>query len=181
MEVKNYRKKPVVIEAIRWSGKASDFISVMQFMKNQTTALDSCAVDRLHPLRIMTLEGEMLASPGDYIIKGVQGEFYPCKPDIFATTYELADEPALEPSGMNFGQAIMALKQGEKVAREGWNGKGMFLRLVFPYNNSQFDLVEKEIEGTFASFIGMKTADNMFVPWVASQTDMLAEDWMIVE
>jgi hypothetical protein len=82
---------------------------------------------------------------------------------------------------MNFGQAIEALKEGKKVAREGWNGKGMFLSYVNPYDNTQFDLREKETYGMFAHFIGMKTADNMFVPWLASQTDVLAEDWAIVE
>jgi len=90
---------------------------------------------------------------------------------------------------MNFGQAIEALKTSlndktaptVRVAREGWNGKGMWLSCVDPYNNKQFSLTEKEIEGTFAPYIGMKTADNKYVPWLASQTDMLAEDWQIVE
>lgn len=80
---------------------------------------------------------------------------------------------------MNFGQAIETLKVGEKVARAGWNGKGMWLNLVqawdyYPGNKHSALGTEK------LPWIGMKTADNKFVPWLASQTDMLADDWMIV-
>ncbi len=72
-----YRKKPVVIEAIQWDGET-------EFM------LDFCkgAEFRDGELYIRTLEGQMHASIGDFIIKGVQEEFYPCKPDIFEKTYE---------------------------------------------------------------------------------------------
>lgn len=83
------------------------------------------------------------------------------------------DEP-LE-RGMNFGQALEALKQGEKVARTGWNGNGMWLRLVNP-TETDFDYNYENL-----SYIEMKTADNKLVPWLASQTDMLAEDWKIAE
>lgn len=83
---------------------------------------------------------------------------------------------------MNFGQAIEALKEGKKVARKGWNGKGMFLIYIFPYLNDQYEVTEKEeIVGTLLPYIAMKTADNGLVPWLASQTDMLAEDWELVE
>lgn len=88
---------------------------------------------------------------------------------------------------MTFGLAIEALKQGHKVARSGWNGKGMWLVLVHPKD----DLTEHRREyaifgmtsevGPCLPWIGMKTADNKFVPWLASQTDILAEDWGIVE
>lgn len=76
---KKYRNKPVVIEAVQWTGD------------NEREIYDfgvSYSVARSGRLVIDTLEGEMLASVGDYIIKGVQGEFYPCKPDIFEATYE---------------------------------------------------------------------------------------------
>jgi len=84
-----YRKKPVVIDAILWTGKnfeeCSNFITDKNYRR----------IDRLTgKLRIKTLEGTMLADVGDYIIKGVKGEFYPCKPDIFEMTYEPADTPA---------------------------------------------------------------------------------------
>ena len=99
---------------------------------------------------------------------------------------------------MNFGQAIQALKHGSRVARAGWNGKGMWLRLIEPYaphpdtlagrcdgvrTNPYFKASDNnaEAQGTMLPWIGMKTADNGFVPWLASQTDMLAEDWEIVQ
>jgi len=77
-----YRKKPVVIEAIQWDGQNKDEIQAF-FQKSPIGYYieDGC-------LLISTLEGIMKASKGDYIIKGVHGEFYPCKPDIFEETYE---------------------------------------------------------------------------------------------
>jgi len=75
------------------------------------------------------------------------------------------------------------MKKGRKVARVGWNGKGMWLRHVEPYNDMGITdaQVDKVTDATLLPWIGMKTADNKFVPWLASQTDMLAEDWVIVE
>jgi hypothetical protein len=81
--------------------------------------------------------------------------------------------------GASFGIAIEMLKDGHRVARKGWNGKGMFLRMV---SGKQYDVacgIARDLE--LAPWIGMKTADGKFVPWLASQTDMLAEDWVIVE
>jgi len=81
--IKKYRKKPVVIEAIQWN--EDNFDELFEFCgencffnKNRTNKL----------LFIKTLEGNHLASVGDYIIKGVKGELYPCKPDIFEKTYD---------------------------------------------------------------------------------------------
>ena len=80
---------------------------------------------------------------------------------------------------MDFGDAIRALKQGFRVAREGWNGKGMWLKLV---PESLADAVAFQHEALYAApWVGMKTADEKFVPWLASQTDVLAEDWVVVE
>jgi len=82
-----YRKKPVVIEAVRYEGWND--IECLAFCP---TAIDP--EERGPSLVIPTLEGDMRVSVGDYIIKGIQGEFYPCKPDIFEATYELvAEEP----------------------------------------------------------------------------------------
>ncbi len=77
-----YRKKPVVIEAVQWTG--NNFGELTDFMH------DAYGVDN-KKVTIKTLEGTMTADIGDWIIKGVQGEFYPCKPGIFAATYELVD------------------------------------------------------------------------------------------
>lgn len=70
---------------------------------------------------------------------------------------------------MNFGSAIEALKDGKKVARHGWNGKNMYLELQVPDEHSKMSL----------PYIYMYTADQNLVPWLASQTDMLSEDWIV--
>lgn len=69
---------------------------------------------------------------------------------------------------MDFGDAIRLLKQGRRVARAGWNGKGMWLELQVPDVNSKMSL----------PYIYMKTADDKLVPWLASHTDVLGEDWI---
>jgi len=77
---------------------------------------------------------------------------------------------------MNIEKALELLKQGEKVAREGWNGKGMWLKLIEADDCRIFcaDIEEN------SPWIGMKTADNKFVFWSAIQADVLAEDWILV-
>lgn len=82
----------------------------------------------------------------------------------------------------DFGTALANLKSGFKVARKGWNGKGMWLKLIpmldWTLTNNHF----QDVDGLVGlPWIGMKTADNGFVPWLASQTDLLAEDWEIVK
>lgn len=77
-----YRKKPVVIDAVKWDGE--NVKEVMDFM-----GWRNAAHDERSGLVIHTLEGNHNALPGDFIIKGVAGEFYPCKPDIFEATYEV--------------------------------------------------------------------------------------------
>ena len=93
--------------------------------------------------------------------------------DVFDAAYRPID-------GLTFGLAIEALKLGKKVARAGWNGKGMWLKFV---PNGYFDVGISIVEEStkLLPWIGMKTADKSFVPWLASQTDILAEDWQIVE
>lgn len=84
-----------------------------------------------------------------------------------------------------FGTAIEELKVGKKVARTGWNGKGMFLFYISENMNSQiggWTFTNGRCDNyELCPFIAMKTADEKVVPWLASQTDMLAEDWQIVE
>jgi len=88
-----FRKKPVVIEAVQWLG--TNLLEVIRFT-GQNASADHFKWEEYEDLvaceglKIFTLEGAMLASHGDWIIKGVKGEFYPCKPDIFAATYEPA-------------------------------------------------------------------------------------------
>lgn len=99
----------------------------------------------------------------------------------------------------NFGWALANLKSDLRVARQGWNGKGMWLELV---KSEQVTIVPEKYDGDSVAlwafgdkiggygdqyqhygllpWIGMKTADDKFVPWLASQTDLLAEDWVVV-
>lgn len=84
--VKQYRKKPVVIEAMQLQGNSEQ---VMKWLTDNKCGA-SWELDSGLPVYIETLEGIMTANQGDYIIKGVNGEFYPCKPDIFEKTYEAA-------------------------------------------------------------------------------------------
>ena len=87
---------------------------------------------------------------------------------------------------LTFGNALINLKLGYKLARTGWNGKSMFIFLV---EGSTFQVNRKPLLGIYPlgtvikylPHIDMKTADGSVVPWLASQTDVLADDWQIVE
>jgi hypothetical protein len=70
----------------------------------------------------------------------------------------------------DFGQALQFLLQGKRLARAGWDGKGVYIEVEFPTNNSKMSL----------PYIFMKTADNNLVPWLASQSDLLTSDWQVV-
>ena len=107
-----YRKKPVVIEAVQWTGE--NHAEMCEFIDPEVFEI----IPRVG-LVIHTLEGDHHASPGDYINKGVSGEFYPCKPDIFAKTYE-AVFPTLTPPNEPLTLEVLAKSQllqmlGEKV------------------------------------------------------------------
>lgn len=83
---------------------------------------------------------------------------------------------------LDFGEALTLLKQGRKVRRSGWNGKGMFLFLVpgSTFKVNRHPLLGIYPEGTeinYQSHVDMKTAQDTVVPWLASQTDILAQDW----
>jgi len=82
-----FRKKPVDIDAIQFFDQPEEIINIQEFMGNIDLTIDYKDIDD-PKLKIETLEGTMNASLGDWIIKGVNGEFYPCKPDIFEKTYE---------------------------------------------------------------------------------------------
>ena len=86
MAARSYRKKPVVIEAVQWDGERDTFSAIRRMAGQHNVQRRP-----ISGLVIETLEGEMRANPGDWIIRGVKGEIYPCKPDVFAETYEPAD------------------------------------------------------------------------------------------
>lgn len=194
-----YRKKPVVIEAIRLT--TDNFDVVCDFMgetpvpkHNPDFGIDENGNTNEPYLGVYieTLEGKMLASYGDYIIKGVNGEFYPCKPDIFEKTYDKADDSSV----MGLGDAIEVLKQGGAVRRSGWNGKGLMVFKQVPAHiesdiipkmqslpQSAKDLILKSkgfIDYTSQCLIYNENtgrADS----WVPSISDVFAEDWEIVK
>lgn len=86
---------------------------------------------------------------------------------------------------MDFSKALSKLKMGYKVARKGWNGKGMFLYYVsegkYPERMGAICGYFKDGLVPYDAYIAIKTAQDNVVPWLASQTDVLAEDWCIVE
>lgn len=96
-EITRWRKKPVEVEARQWTGGDADLAAKLHlWMLDNGTESEyhsrlwdgDIIVDPNPYMIIVTREGRMIASPGDWIIKGVKGEFYPCKPDIFEKTYE---------------------------------------------------------------------------------------------
>lgn len=97
--------------------------------------------------------------------------------DVFEEAYRPID-------GMNFGLAIEAMKKGHKLCRRGWNGKGMFLYYVpegrYPARtDAAKSIAAEDGKVDYGAYIAMKTVQGNVVPWLASQTDMLAEDWMV--
>jgi len=86
----HYRKKPCVVQAVRYDDTTENLVALSEFMP------DPLVIDYTTPnvpvVKIRTLEGVMTAQVGDWIIKGVKGEFYPCKPDIFEMTYESCED-----------------------------------------------------------------------------------------
>jgi hypothetical protein len=94
-----FRKKPVEIEAVQWTGSNED--EIRGFVGEAVSFQDAIAFDEYIDgtpgtrALIRTLEGTMSAEAGDWIIRGVKGEFYPCKPDIFEATYDSTDPEAI--------------------------------------------------------------------------------------
>lgn len=211
--MKRFTKKQITITAVQYKYPASKKIKMWlgKSLGDQKMQRHPGAIGELE---ILTLEdghdGRVahVATSGDWIIQGVKGEFYPCKPDIFEMTYDVAGvEPENEidqnsvggwvaPENMNFGSALECLKAGFKVARSGWNGKGMWVALT-PASSFSSDYAKtghaaghraNEMSKTHQEYIylnahiDMKTADgSMCIGWLASQTDMLADDWCIVD
>lgn len=91
------------------------------------------------------------------------------------------DEAYRECNHMTFGIAVELLKQGKKVARSGWNGKGMYLFKSPKLGCQMYEQFTGKSINDIQEFIVMKAADDTLVPWLASQTDVLAEDWVLVE
>lgn len=123
-----YRKKPVVIDALQWTG--DNLRAVICFTDGPPDTRTNHAgmmwekyedLVQREGLKIYTLEGTMNADVGDYIIKGVKGEFYPCKPDIFSATYAPADLAA-DPRDAVIAQLVEALEAAEELYQTGLLG-----------------------------------------------------------
>ena len=98
---------------------------------------------------------------------------------------DVFDEAYRQTNGMPLGFAVEAIRKGKRVARAGWNGKGMFLFLVagstFKVNRAPLlGIYPEGTEINYCQHVDMRTADGKIVPWLASQTDLLADDWEIV-
>ena len=144
---------------------------------------------------VHTLNGDVVAKVGDYIITGAHGEQYPCHSEIFKETYEPveANTPEATPNTrLSFGVALQVLKKGGRCAREGWNGKGQYIYMTKGSNVTCRYLKEDTRKMIINSFdkddsveimprIDMKNAQNqLIIGWAPTQTDMLSNDWYIV-
>lgn len=190
-----YRKKPVVIEAFQlgfdplpaWAAEAVNAGIMKEDVITKPHLFEKVAV-----VIIKTLEGDMFAETGDFIIKGIKGEMYPCKADIFRATYDEVggmSELAQIMEGFGFGIAIHALKRGHRVARKGWNGKGQFVvyqkgypegipcnkQTAEAWGLSEGDLFRCE------PYLQLKMVNGSHSMWVPSINDVLAEDWEILD
>ena len=190
-----YVKKPIAIEAVKWEGFNNDEIKDFAGDSVKIEVIREGDADNGIPpsvdCSIETLEGVMKANVGDYIIKGVNGEFYPCEQGIFEKTYDKADDSSV----MGFGDAIEVLKQGGTVRRSGWNGKGLMVFKQVPAHidsdiipkmqslpQSAKDLILKSkgfIDYTSQCLIYNENTGRVD-SWVPSISDVFAEDWEIV-
>ena len=127
--MKRYVKKPVVVQAVEYNGANKEEIEAFVEKK-----LDTVYTELKEPLelKIPTLEGDMKASKGDYIIKGINGEFYPCKPDVFEKTYDII-ENAERPQ--TFGEKAVGITFNPSGSDEVYEAKMLAAK--------QIDLLEK--------------------------------------
>lgn len=92
MSTQKFRKKPVVIEAVKFRGSTTQVGALKKWIREGTYTEPTVVTSDITSFVIDTLEGLMRVKAGDWVIRGVQGEFYPCKPDIFTATYEPTEE-----------------------------------------------------------------------------------------
>lgn len=181
------------VEAMQFDGSIKSAEEIREWANNYL---------KLHPLllrqSLITLDGDgthafdyMLynlyrntsAQPSDWVVRTREGNFIAVTNVLFEEDYEAY--PPASRNGMDWSNALLLIKDGERVARSGWNGKDMFIFLV---PGSRFQVNRKPLlgiypEGTWVDYHGhidMRTANGQIVPWLASQTDQLAEDWVLV-
>lgn len=168
-----FRKKPIAVEAEQWfNGKQIDGV-VCNPIGNPMTS--DCYYVNTH-------SGWAEVKNGDWIITQIDGEKYPCKPDLFTQTYEEA------PITFDLGLAISLAKVGEKVARHNWNGRGMFVVYQkgypqgIPSNKQTADAWGLNEGDLFVCnpYLQIRNPDGSHSMWAPSVGDALAEDWYIV-
>jgi hypothetical protein len=153
----NCIKKQVPIKAVMWDGTNLEEVMAL-------TGMPGVVQDNYLIFNLEDKAKDHIARIGDYIVREGFDEPLIDRPERFAKFYAIAN---------TYSWALDMLKAGHRVCRKGWNGKGMWLKLHTP----NYDVVEYAL----LPWIGMKTADDCFVPWLCSQTDALAEDWELVE
>ncbi len=119
---------------------------------------------------------ECVAAERGYKIRHANGHVSWCPSDVFEENYHPME-------GVNFGLALEAAKLGKKIFRAGWNGKGQYVELAtgISYENSMGDIVNAEHAAVGNAALAFVGTSGVQLGWLASQADMLAEDWMIVE
>ena len=183
--IKKFRKKPVTIEAIRLLNNDDSIEECIEwvFKIGMETSLIGKAIT-INDVKdkggfyIPTLEGDMKANIGDYIIKGVNGEFYPCKPDIFTKTYEE------DINNMKIQEMIEAIKNGKKVRRECWS-EDKFLYYVpsasYPARTGiENSIADKDGKVLYKEYIAIRCKDGDVGFYTPTQCDILAEDWKVI-
>lgn len=110
--MRKYRKKPVVIEAVQYLGFHENGEECELFLGSSFET----HIATKNQIMVRTMEGELTASQGDYLIRGVQGEFYPCKPDIFAATYEPAGPPTDANGNIDWQASVAERTKAEREA-----------------------------------------------------------------
>lgn len=177
-----YRKKAMVVDVVQWDGKFETVRKIVSWMTVKGLEIDR--TEEPPTLTVPTVSGDATAIIGDWIVRDSQGDVYYCTPESFALNYEAVDQDTFD-----FGAALKHLREGKRVARNGWNGKGMWLAYQKAYpdgipinkNTAEATGIPEGTVCRFLPYLTMKTADGSFVPWLASQTDVLANDWTVLE
>jgi len=202
VEAGRYVKRPIPVSAIQWDGSEEVLLIITQWVGVSGLTLESGEIvnyDRENEkIYLPTLEGPHAGSMGDYIIRGIKGECYPCRKDIFEESYDsltMMDVPSellqSKTQNLNFGEVIEALRSGHHATRTGWNGKGMQIFFIEgrtldgdefrEWPNNANAAYKTEAEVVISPHIDLKAADGTYVTgWKPSNLDMLAADWQIV-
>jgi hypothetical protein len=170
----NYTKKPVQIQALQWNGTEERFREIQELAKDSGRLINR---NQGTGIEIPTMEGVMTANLEDYIIKGVEGEVYPCKPKIFKATYDITGSVVTK--HLDFGEILVFLKKGSTVARVGWNGKNMFAFMMPAESVSTAQVIEElPVPKAVRKHYVSQFSHN---GWRPTLPDLLANDWYIVD